>query len=67
MKNSIPINSYQLSQSVLNSGLNKLDIKGGRTCCHRLQNEQIYLPQNAYFYKIVPEAADLIFAEAVDL
>ena len=36
-------------------------------CCHRPLNEQICLLRNSDFYKTVPEAADLIFAGAVDL
>ena len=39
----------------------------GRGCCHRPQNEQIYLPQSADFYETVLKATDLIFAGAVDL
>ena len=41
--------------------------QGGRRCCRRPQNGQNCLPQKADFYKIVPKAADLIFAGAVDL
>ena len=37
------------------------------TFCRGPYNEQICLPQNADFNKTMPKAADLIFAEAVDL
>ena len=40
---------------------------GGRRCCHRPQNKQICVPQNADFFKEVSKAAELILAGAADL
>ena len=40
---------------------------GGWRCCHRPQNKQICMPQNADFNKAVPKTADVIFAGAADL
>ena len=46
-------------------------IKDNQKILHTLnkwpENEQICMPQNPDFYKIVPKAADLILAGAVDL
>ena len=41
-------------------------VRGELRCCRRLHNKQICVPQNAYFFKKVLKAAELIFAGAVD-